>query len=187
MMLVRIVDVAQADNQKRVDMSVIQGIEDLFAPALVLNQAKLAENAEMLGDGGFGTAYDRCEVTGAKLLLEQTVDDLDAARVAKRAEYLSDLNSGILGEEVGAPSLHAFVVGTWYLTEVDVSFVALIERRRRLAMCCICHGYLSTAALSNGEYCRDIDQPINRLLFWHYSALLERSQGVKCQTGVRNS
>ena len=78
------------------DAGVGEMVEDLLAPAFVLDESRLAENRQVPRGGGRGASGGGSEIAGANRAVLQGVDDCHAARVA---EGLEDL--GLALEESG--------------------------------------------------------------------------------------
>ncbi len=59
------------------DMFVGEGIYNLLAVAAIFNEVALAENAELVGDGGEGDANLTAEVRNVELLFAEGAEDFE--------------------------------------------------------------------------------------------------------------
>ena len=70
-------------------MAIVQGVEHPVSVAVTCNHTQHPEQPEVLGYGRLGHVRELSQIAGAQFLVEQSIDNLDAAWVAQRPERLS--------------------------------------------------------------------------------------------------
>jgi len=75
-------------GQEPDDVLVVEAVEDHAARATRANKPEAAQETELMRDGGFREAQQRCEIADAKLSRGERTQEPDARRIAKRVKNL---------------------------------------------------------------------------------------------------
>lgn len=79
-----------------VNMIIVEGIEHDFAVASGLDELIGFEHTELMGYGGLGQSEDSRNITNAKLLFKQRIENPDSCGVAEHLEQLGEIVEHIL-------------------------------------------------------------------------------------------
>ena len=82
---------AQTLAEQRDDVAVVERVEHHAPFAARLDQPQVAQQAQLVRDGGLGHPDQRGEIADAQLAVRQRVEDAHARRIAERAERLRQI------------------------------------------------------------------------------------------------
>jgi len=112
-------------GQEPDDVLVVEALEDHAARAARANEPEAAEEAELMRDGRFRQAQQRCEIAHAELRCGERTEEPDARRIAQSVENLRQALDGDRIWLCGADFGHARGVGVKHVTgevwSVDVT------------------------------------------------------------------
>jgi len=82
------------------DVVVVEGVEDQLSGAALANEPRVAQEAELVGDGGLGDAEEVGDVADTELGAGEGVEDADASGVTEDLECVGEGVDKLAIEEV---------------------------------------------------------------------------------------